>query len=392
MTAVLAGAMTAGIGAASVVAVPEKVEAADVDLAAAITIPIIDIGPTPGPLSIWRQLAITAGTNPLLLGLIQHAGNTYDLPGLTTTVDSNTNWFVQAVRGANDIDFGAQADQTQSSAYDLLGILTSSAEQSSFRDIHFVPSFGGATGIGAGLNGVLGQADVERSLSLFDSGFESDGQRTVGEFDGELALLPWDGFVAAGNGTAIKANPNVDFNLGSLTGSAGGNGSLSGEVGLCGGSATGGQRCDGRTAFLTVGAPVDGGLTLGTTNIISGDFSTNQVAAQLKDGQFSVKGAIGGTVTIGNISIGRPIPIDIESPRSSSMLSSAQSQTVKTSFLAVPGKSGSGNGSASTGRHAARDFVNSAISDVKSTVNKALNSKPKHAKPDTASDSTDAKN
>jgi hypothetical protein len=392
LTAVVAGAMTAGIGAANVLAVPPDTalspqsRVSDVDLAAVITIPVIDIGPTPGPLSIWRYLAIQAGTNPLLLGLLQRGGNTYDLPGLTTTVDSTTNWFVKAVQGANDVDFGAQADQTRSAAYDVLGILNSSAEQSSLRNIHFVPSFGGASGIGAGLNGLLGQTDVERSLSLFDSGFTSTGHRTVGAFDSELSVLPFDGFVAAGDATVVDANPNFDFNLGSLTGSAGGHGRLSGEVGLCGGSGTGGMRCDGRTAFLTVGAPVESHLTLGGNNIISTDFSTNEVATQLKDGQFSVKGAVGGTITIGNLSIGRPIPIDIEIPRSSSMLSSKQSPTVKTSFLAVPGESGSGNKTATTGRHAARDAVNSAISEVrtavKTAVNNVTNSKPKHAAPD----------
>ena len=78
VTAVVAGAITAGIGAANVVAVPEpddSVTVAEADLAA-VTIPIIDIGPTPGPLSIWRQLSVLVGWDPLTAGLIQHAGNT----------------------------------------------------------------------------------------------------------------------------------------------------------------------------------------------------------------------------------------------------------------------------------------------------------------------------
>ena len=50
----------------------------------AITIPIIDIGPTPGPLSILRQLSVLVGLDPLTAGLIQDAGNTYNLPGLDT--------------------------------------------------------------------------------------------------------------------------------------------------------------------------------------------------------------------------------------------------------------------------------------------------------------------
>ena len=103
-----------------------SVTVAEADLAA-VTIPIIDIGPTPGPLSIWRQLSVLVGLDPLTAGLIQHAGNTYDLPGLTTTVDSNTNWPVQAIRGPDYIDFGAASQQGQTGSWDLLGIVASSA-------------------------------------------------------------------------------------------------------------------------------------------------------------------------------------------------------------------------------------------------------------------------
>ena len=136
LTAVLAGAVTAGIGAANIVAVPDTDDSAtvvDADLAA-VTIPIIDIGPTPGPLSIWRQLSVLVGFNPLTAGLIQHAGNTYDLPGLTTTVDSNTNWLVQAIRGPDYIDFGAASEQGQKGSWDLLGI-ASGSDRHRYREI-----------------------------------------------------------------------------------------------------------------------------------------------------------------------------------------------------------------------------------------------------------------
>jgi hypothetical protein len=106
-----------------VLAVPPDVaaetSARNVELAAAITppadaitIPIIDIGPTPGPLSIWRQLSVLVGLDPLTAGLIQHAGNTYNLPGLNTLVDSDSEILVQAVRQAGEyIDFGFQSAQ-----------------------------------------------------------------------------------------------------------------------------------------------------------------------------------------------------------------------------------------------------------------------------------------
>ena len=70
MTAVVAGAMTAGVAAAGVVAVPEKADPADVELA----VTIFDIDWTIGPLRIIRELAITGGLNPLEATLTQEGG------------------------------------------------------------------------------------------------------------------------------------------------------------------------------------------------------------------------------------------------------------------------------------------------------------------------------
>ena len=64
LSAVAAGALTAGLAAANVVAVPPDTAVSpqptvrDVDLAAVITIPIVDID-TPGPISIRRLLTLT---------------------------------------------------------------------------------------------------------------------------------------------------------------------------------------------------------------------------------------------------------------------------------------------------------------------------------------------
>jgi hypothetical protein len=413
LTAVVAGAMTAGIGAANVLAVPPDVAAvvADADLAAieipadAITIPIIDIGPTPGPLSIWRQLSVLVGLDPLTAGLIQEAGNTYNLPGLNTLVNSDTEILVQALRQAGEyIDFGLQSTQGQEGSWELLGgIATSSAVVENSRNIHFRGLTGGSGGIGAALYGTLGDSSFDRDLTFLGSGLHSSGNRTVGDFNGELALLPWDGFKIVGGGseppapgevptaTLIDTNRLTEFNLGSLTGEATSTVTLDGGAGLCLGSAK--ASCGGNTAFLGVGAPVKGGLTLAGRNIISGDFLQNRLVSTLGNGQFSVTGAVGGTVSVGGFEFGRPIPIDIQIPRASSLMSSTnirQSPTVKTSFLAVPGKTGSDNGSASTGRHAARDAVNEAVSNVRTAVKTAVSnvtqSKPRHAKPDTGTE------
>lgn len=382
LSAVVAGAMTAGIGAANVLAVPPDTAVPppatkDIDLAAYIQIPIIDIGPTPGPLSIWRELAIEAGTNPLLLGLIQHAGNTYDLPGLNTEVDSNTHWWVQAERTADYIDFGAFSKQGQLGSWDVLGVFSSLAKVAGDRNINFRPLLGGAGGVGAALYGTLGHSTTTRSLELFDSGLDIVGNRTVGDFNGELALMPFDGFKAVGKAVAIDAHPDADFNLGSLTGSAGGNGNLSGDIGLCLGSAQ--ASCGGRTAFLTVGAPVDGGLELAGNNIISGDFLSNKVTLELKDRQFSAQGAIGGTVKIGNLEIGRPIPIDIQIPRTTSLVnrtSSGGQPSVRNSLFASPRKSLAGNDTGGKHRAPLRDAVDNVRTAVKNLT------QSKHAKAD----------
>ena len=395
--------MTAGIGAANVLAVPpDKVEPAqstvrDVGLAAYIKIPIIDIGPTPGPLSITRKLAIEAGTNPLLLGILQEGGNTYNLPGLNTLFDSTSHPRVVATQGPDSVDFAFLSDRTQDGGWSLLGgaLAAGSSQVTDHRDAHFEPFFGGSRGTGFGINGVLGETTYDRNFSLLNSNLDIAGDRTLAEFDGVTAVKPsFDGFKAVGGGTLVDATPVTTFNLGSLTGGVGGHGGINGDGGLCLGSSQGDTDCGGRISFVRIAAPVSGRLTLGNAEIASADFEDNEVSVELRPGQFSVTGAVGGTFTIGGLEIGRPIPINIQIPGSSSLTTlnstSLQSETVKASFIAVPGKSGSDNGTASTGRHAARDAVNSAISEVRTAVKTAVSnvpqSKPRHAKPDTDED------
>jgi hypothetical protein len=379
VTAVVAGVMTVGIGAANVVPVPEpddSVVVAEADLTA-ITIPILNIDCCEtGPLRVWRYLAIEAGTNPLLLGLIQNAGNTYDLPGLTTTFDSDTHWWVEANSEPGEfIDFGAMSERGQIGEWELLGIAGGSAEVTRDRNIHFRPLLGGSEGIGAGISGTLAHTTYTRNLSLFDSNLDLVGGRTIADFDGELALMPWDGFKAVGEGTLFDVAPRADFNLGSIEGGAGFHGAITGNGGLCLGSAQ--ASCGNRISYLTIGAPVSGDVTLGDTTILSADFENNEVAIELRPGQFSVTGAVGGIFSIGSLDIGRQggYPINIQIPNNSAVTSlndQRQTQTVRNSFMAVPGKSASDNGSTSSDRRTVRDTVKSAISDVKTTVKTAV--------------------
>jgi hypothetical protein len=404
LSAVAAGALTAGLAAANIVAVPPDTAvspqptARDIDLSASVTIPIINFDETVGPLRLIRKLFIEAGTDPLLLGIIQQGGNSYNLPGLNTVVNSTSNPRVTAVRGPDSVDFGFDSVRTESGGWDLLGAVQSSAEVNGSRSVHLRPFFGGSEGIGAQLYGVLDQTapaePISRSLRVLGSGFDTESNRTTGAFDGELALLPFDGFKAVGGGTLIEGDNTTTANLGSLQLGAGSRGGITGNGGLCLGSAQGtsGGCASGDTSFVSLAAPIQLGLGTGgsSTNLFSVDFPQNNLAVALGNGRFAVTGQLGGTVSVGGLEFGRPIDIDFQIPRASSMLSSTssrQQQSVRTSFLAVPRSLGSDNGTASAGRHAARDAVNSAISEVKTAVKTAVSnvtqSKPRHAKPDT---------
>ena len=69
LSAVAVGALTAGVAASNVVAVPpDSSESPEVALAAEIRIPIVDISPTVGPLTFSRLLALTLGNEPNLFG------------------------------------------------------------------------------------------------------------------------------------------------------------------------------------------------------------------------------------------------------------------------------------------------------------------------------------
>jgi hypothetical protein len=397
VTAVVAGALTAGVGAAGVLAVPPDTAVApesanrDIDLAASITIPIIDID-TPGPISIIRQVFLTLGaeTNTIFASTDSKAGTIYDLPGLYTNFQQTGGRDIFATRvPGQSIGTGYASAFEDANEWSLLDFVESASQQTRSSAVNLTGFTGGAQGIGAGLDGVLSNSAQSGDFSVGDFFETTSGSSGVfGGFDGEVAAFPFDGFKAVGGAVPLDRSGSTSIRLGSLEAATSADVALDGGAGLCLGSAK--ASCGGHTSFLEVGAPVEGGLAIAGNNIISGDFSQNRLASTLGNGQFSVQGAIGGTVKVGSLSIGQPIPINIQIPRASSMLSStstSQQQSVRNSFMAVPRSLGSDNGTASTGRHAAKDFVNSAISDVKTTVNKVLNSKPKHAKPEADSDS-----
>ncbi len=249
LSAVAAGALTAGVAAANIVAVPPDTAispqptARDVELAAEITIPIFDID-TPGPISISRLLTLTleALPNSLRAILDSEAGTVYNLPGLHTDFSSSGQQIFSAIRVPGEsIGFGFSSAGPQDNVWSVLGDFATG-------ETHVVPSrelgldllTGGSEGIGAALGGTLSRSTVDRQVTLLDSGISTVGERTVGDFGGQLSFMPFDGFKAVGDATLIDVpNYQTGFRLGSLEVGAGGNGSLGGDAGLCLGSAQG---------------------------------------------------------------------------------------------------------------------------------------------------------
>jgi hypothetical protein len=382
LSAVAAGALTAGVAASNVVAVPpETFESPDVALAAQITIPILDIEPSPGPITITRQILLTLGAvpNELFGRLDTVAGTAYDLPGLNTdfTSSGQQNLFAKRTPGES-IEFGFDSAGPESGEWSILdGFAEGITDIQRSRALSLTALTGGAGGIGAALGGTLANSGVQRSVSVLDSGFTTASTRQVGVFDGELAFMPFDGFKAVGGGTLVNTDGKTGLKLGSLQVGGGGNGTLGGDAGLCLGSAQ--ASCDDKLAFASLAAPVNFGVQIGDPT--TDDFRVNlpnNLAVAVGDGRFSVEGDIGGEVSVGSLTLGRIRHIDIQIPSASSMMSTnnnRQQQTIRDSLRAIPRNLASDN-DATGGRH--RAPLREAIADAKTAVDNAVNGK--HAK------------
>jgi hypothetical protein len=369
--------MTAGIAAANVVAVPDKAVEADVDLAASITIPIIDID-TPGPVSISRLLALTLTALPNNLSAIlnSEAGTIYDLPGLYTNFSSagKQTFFANRAPGQS-IGFGFTSAGPEDNVWRILGdFATGEAHVEPSRELGLDLLTGGSEGIGAALGGALSKATGSRSVTVLDSGFATNFTRSVLDGSGELSATPFDGAKAVGGGNLIDSLGGADFKLGSLRSGADADGTLGGSAGLCLGSAQA-TSCAGNLAFASLDVPLKGGVYFGdpATDDLSFDIPTN-LAVAVGNRSLSVEGDIGGVVKVGSVSIGRVIPINIQIPGAASMMSSTssrQQQSVRNSFLAVPGNSASDNETG--GRH--RAPLRDAITNIKAAVDNAVQAK-----------------
>ncbi len=389
LSAVAAGALTAGVVASNVVVAPDTTATAPAVTGvgmSAIKIPIVDIDQTVGPLTFSRLLEVVLDSAPNALSgtLNSAAGSIWDFPRLDTNFTNNSSGHqtLSAIRKPGEsIEFGFTSSGPVDSSWKLLGLAAGDTGIQRSRELNFTALTGGAEGIGAALGGTLSNSSVHRAVTVLDRGFTADSARKVGDFAGQLSLMPFDGFKAVGSGTLVDTGGDTNFKLGSLQVGGGGHGALSGDAGLCLGSAQGTTSCAGQSAFASLGAPVDFAVHTGDsmTNLVSGDFKTNKLTVSVKDRQLSVTGAIGGTIKVGSVSIGGPIPINIQIPRASSMMlasSNRQTQTVRNSLQAVPRNSASDNETG--GRHQ----VSERVADVKAAVSDAVHGR--HAKPDTA--------
>lgn len=357
----------------------------DVGLAAnSITIPILDID-TPGPVSIIRQIFLTLGydTNEIFASTSSKEGTIYNLPGLYTNFSTTggRNLSLARVPGQS-IGTALSSAFTNVNEWSLLDFITSEATGGRTSEFDLTGLTGGAQGLGAALAAVLSQSQQSRNFAVGDVlGLSSSSAGYLGIANGEVAAFPFDGFKAVGEVAPIVRSGSVVARIGDIQPFASTGGALDGNAGLCLGSAT--ASCGGAIAALGGTAQFSGGVGVltpnnGYTNIVSVSLP-NTLSAKVTPGQFSVTGDVGGTVTVGNVSIGRVIPVNVQIPNASSMMSSAstrQQQSVRKSFVAIPQKSTSDNETG--GRH--RAPVRDAVESIKKAVDNAVG--PKHAKPD----------
>ena len=130
MTAVVAGAMTAGIGAANVLATPPDVAVAqasarDVDLAAYVKIPIIDFDDARPVVDLALPRYRGRYEPTAAWASFRRLGTRTTCPDLNTLVDSNANILAEANGSRADelrrfrLDFGAGG----TGGWELLGIV-----------------------------------------------------------------------------------------------------------------------------------------------------------------------------------------------------------------------------------------------------------------------------
>lgn len=394
LSVVAAGALTAGVAATGVVVTPDMTETvpavADVELNA-ITIPLLDVDQTVGPLTVIQQILLTLGgdANRLFTEINSKSQTIYDLPGLYTNYSNGGQTIGELVRNPGEsIGAGLQRTIDSSSEWSLLGVLGNALGSSGGSAFDLTGFTGGTEGIGVGLGGTLSNSQRDRQLTFFNSGLDSEYDGTFADGGGQLSFMPFDGFKAVGDATVIDVRTSkTSLKLGSLQVAGSGDGALGGGAGLCLGSAAGTDGCGPSAgAFASFRAPIQAGFGTGgsTTSALNVNIPTNLAVSIGKPG-FSLTGDLGGTVSVGSVELGRVIPVNIQIPGASSLAATSgkkQTSAVRDSFRATP-KSLSDN--ATGGRHRLSDRVGEVQKDVKTAVDnvaKAVKSTPKHAAED----------
>jgi hypothetical protein len=378
LTAIAAGAVTVGV-TANVMAVPQSQTPAprssNVRLTANAAIPIIDFDRTVGPLTLVRQLSAVFGSTPnastaALEGFSQDVWRGLLVPfGVVTNSLSLPVGRHLTPGQLEDIGFDPAANSDiQINAIDGSRLDVTSRAASG---LHVIRYLGGAEGSGLGLTGDLFRGAFHSGIDAHEFTLDSDSDVGIGSHSSQLTVLPGGGVKAIVNATPAVANSQTRVRLK--------DGVLSTDIG---GYAGGGDALCLGSAAASCGAIANSITSAGfhasvryerpnghSVTVLDAEFPDLVNAAVTSD-RISVTGTLGGTVRVGQVTLGRTVPLNVQIPRLSSLAN-------KQSFKAVPGNSVANN--AAGGKHRA-----TPLKDAVDTIKKAVDNvtHPKHAKAD----------
>jgi hypothetical protein len=334
-TSVLAaGVVTANSDVAREPSVPTR---PSIELTAS-TIPIIDFAGKLGPLTVSRKLTLGLNIPPnLLVGLDGEADTAWDAPiGPTGQVKNSFVLPVTLATTAPIVDLGFEPDVKSSVVVSPLGAAgpTIDIAPELKSTIHLIQYRGGPDGYGFGVNGTLLQVGVQGGVTqpVAQPVAQVGGSAILGAYKAQFSVIPFSGLKAGLSFSPYAGGGGASIQLGTVKiGTTLPSGQLKFDGQLCLGSAA--ASCGGVIAQASVSAMLGGtALAINGTDVISYDFP-DSLKVELKSGSLAVTGNIGGTVKVGQITLGGVIPIDIHIPPASAITSSStlrKSQTATT--------------------------------------------------------------
>ncbi|SBS75135.1 conserved exported hypothetical protein [uncultured Mycobacterium sp.] len=311
-TSVLAaGVITANSDVAREPSVPT---APSIELTAS-TIPLIDFTGKLGPLTVTRKL--TAGFNippNLLAGLEGQADTAWTAPiGPTGEVKNSLLLPITLATTAPIVDLGFEPDWKSAVMVSPLGAAgpTIDLAPELKSKTHLIQYRGGPDGYGFGVNGTLLEAGLQGGAT--SPATMIGGSAIIGEYKAQLSVIPFSGLKAALSFSPYSGGGGASIQLGTTKiGTTLPSGQLKFDSQLCLGSAA--ASCGGVIAQVSLSAMLGGTLiAINSTDVISYDFP-DSLKIELKAGSLAITGNIGGTVKVGQATVGGVIPINIHIP------------------------------------------------------------------------------